>query len=396
MTEYRTLFETASSFFLEFDGFTDVGFFYLNEEISLIFTFPQEVLHPNHWNHLCISINDTSYKVVGNGNLWFEAKHAIKEVTQSVQTLELGGDSPYNYEYKFEGSISELNMWSTSLSLVDLQLITRSCGVPSISPTLLKWSQVAVLGTTLELDLCNDDDQKVTKLIPVQLDFQRANQLCEIMGAKLSYQIDSDNLENGCGELRVSPIVRNQEGTWIDFNSKDKVDMSKKWAKFQPNGFDIQECTYYNISDGKFTDITCDNEDCFTCAWDKTPRLHLKGLCQFSEIDSQYYLDPDLSYDGNLVFVGYRKNYMIFSKQLDSWLIIGDSSIPPDDSLPEKILAKANMNKYGNNFPLGTHLWEMSDGEALECGDTRVMKLTTVSTYNFSVELNVLKLTLRL
>lgn len=148
MSEYRTLFETKTSFFLEFDGFTDVGFFYLDEGISLIFTLPQDVLHPNHWNHLCISINATNYKVVGNGNLWFEGSHGIHDVTQVVQVFELGGDSPYNYETKFVGSISELNMWSTSLSLIEMKSITVSCGAPNVIPDLLEWTQFNIFGIT--------------------------------------------------------------------------------------------------------------------------------------------------------------------------------------------------------------------------------------------------------
>ena len=149
MTEYRTLFETKTLFFMEFDGFTDVGFLYLDEGISLIFTFPQDVLHPNRWNHLCISINATNYKAVGNGNLWFEGNHGIQEVTQVVQVLELGGDSPWNLETKFVGSISELNMWSTSLSLIEMKSITMSCGAPNVIPDLLEWSQFKVLGTAI-------------------------------------------------------------------------------------------------------------------------------------------------------------------------------------------------------------------------------------------------------
>ena len=228
----------------------------------------------------------------------------------------------------------------------------------------------------LELDLCNDEDQKSTKLIPVQLDFQAASRLCEIMGAKLSFPTEWANLEqsNDCSELRVSPIIRNNQGLWIDHNTEKEVDLSEKWAQFQPNGLDLQECTYYNISDGTFSDIKCDNTDCFTCTWSKTPKLLLKGLCEFAEIDHRYYLDPDLIHDDLLVFVGYRKNHIVFSKQLDSWLIIED--IPLDGVLPEKILAKVNMNNHGNSFPLGTQFWEMNDSE---CGDIRVMKLTTVS-----------------
>ena len=228
----------------------------------------------------------------------------------------------------------------------------------------------------IELDLCNDEDQKATKLIPVQLDFQAASRLCEIMGAKLSFPTEWVNLEqsNDCSELRVSPIIKNNQGHWIDHKTEKEVDLSEKWAQFQPNGLDLQECTYYNISDGTFSDIKCDNTDCFTCTWSKTPKLLLKGLCEFAEIDHRYYLDPDLIYDDLLVFVGYRKNHIVFSKQLDSWLIIED--IPLDGVLPEKILAKVNMNNHGNSFPLGTQFWEMNDSE---CGDIRVMKLTTVS-----------------
>merc|ERR1712214_67096 len=105
--------------------------------------------------------------------------------------------------------------------------ISVSCGAPSVIPDLLQWNQFDIIGTVRELDLCNDEDQKSTKLIPVQLDFQAASRLCEIMGAKLSFPTEWANLEqsNDCSELRVSPIIKNNQGHWIDHKTEKEVDL---------------------------------------------------------------------------------------------------------------------------------------------------------------------------
>ena len=76
------------------------------------------------------------------------------------------------------------------------------------------------------------------------------------------------------------------------------------------------------------------------------------------------------------MFVGNLKNFIVFSKVHDSWVIIESKDLPSNESNLEQIIGKALINEHGNGFPIGTMKWEINDEH---CNETRPLKLTKAS-----------------
>ena len=63
------------------------GFLLLNDK-ALIFNIPTGVLRPHSWYHFCSSVNQTHYKVAGNGKLWFENK-ILEQIEPEIYVQKL-------------------------------------------------------------------------------------------------------------------------------------------------------------------------------------------------------------------------------------------------------------------------------------------------------------------
>ena len=69
-----------------------------------------------------------------------------------------------------------------------------------------------------------------------------------------------------CDNDRTAPI-RYVNGSWIDLNSNDLVNLKQRWHPGQPNGKGIEFCTVFTIKDSLFYDRSCLKGSCFVCAW---------------------------------------------------------------------------------------------------------------------------------
>ena len=72
--------------------------------------------------------------------------------------------------------------------------------------------------------------------------------------------------------------IRLINGSWIDLNSNDVVNLKAMWQLGEPNGLDLEFCTAYTIKTIKFYDRSCLLGRCFVCAWIKKPLFILRGL----------------------------------------------------------------------------------------------------------------------
>ena len=185
-----------------------------------------------------------------------------------------------------------------------------------------------------------------------------------------------------CGSRRNSPIIKAIDGTWVDLNSNKSVDMEgdDMWLDGQPNGEDLQNCTAFHVSNGKFLDVDCFQPSCYICAWKNEPLFQFRGLCGDSRIDSLYALLPEVTYDENVFFSGLYTTNILFSKKMNSWLIVEDNLneliTPTSIKEASKIVGVFQPEKYSNQLPIGSHLWNITDPN---CKTTMSLKLTGVS-----------------
>ena len=178
----------------------------------------------------------------------------------------------------------------------------------------------------------------------------------------------------------IASFRRMPNESWIDQNENITLDNSL-WSPGQPNGGDIQTCSTYQISSGKYLDSSCLFKSCFVCSWKNQPLFTLRGLCAKSEIDTQFVLRPQLDFDKNVFFYGVGKNSIIFDKEKNSWLIVEDKAhelIGPENTSarPKNILGTLWLdNSDSHHTPVGTQLWNLTD----RCNSLLPLKLTSVS-----------------
>ena len=183
----------------------------------------------------------------------------------------------------------------------------------------------------------------------------------------------------------MSPIKKNRFGHLIDQISNETVNLDNMWSSGQPNGQDLQQCIELYISTGKFNDESCALKTCFMCKWYSEPVFVLRGLCKTTEVDEKYVLLPDVTYDDNLFFLGLARTNILYSKEMHSWLIVTDlmsELIKPEGTkIPSTIIGAFQPNKFGNEIPIGMHLWNLTTEE---CNGMVHLKLTGVilSKYN--------------
>ena len=187
-----------------------------------------------------------------------------------------------------------------------------------------------------------------------------------------------------CGNRRNSPIFKTTHGKWIDINSNKTVDLEGNgmWLKGQPNGQDQENCTAFHVEEGKILDLDCLKHSCYICAWTNEPLFQLRGLCSNSYIDTLYALLPTKTYNESLLFFGLLRNNILYSQQINSWLIVEDKLkdliTPKSTMMPSKVLGVFQPDKYSNQLPVGTHLWNITDPN---CKGRMSLKLSSVSHF---------------
>ena len=189
--------------------------------VALGFEIPNDnAVTPFHWHHICVSSSEDSYNIVFDGQQWYHANHAVGSFDNTMlKRLDLGVLGSTN-EYwvwsnsvNFKGLLSELNIWSKPLSLIQMKKITRNCGKVDPIPDLLNWSDLPssmIIGSKYDENIenicSNANTTSLTYKIMPDLHYQdKAIHVCKILN----------------GEL-VSPNSLNECQTWNSKLSKMK------------------------------------------------------------------------------------------------------------------------------------------------------------------------------
>ena len=176
----------------------DIGLVRLKGE-SFYFKIPKDSgIRPFYWHHICISLNEEIYRVAVDGKQCSSGTHKIKSF-QSISFNQIVMGSTYKllnlWGYNFKGELSELNIWSNSLSMDDLIYITKSCSHPKPVPDILQWSDITTSMLTGDNNhqrtikqLCSHGigETSYHKLMPHFQDQDGAMKTCEVLNGQLA------------------------------------------------------------------------------------------------------------------------------------------------------------------------------------------------------------------
>ena len=184
----------------------------LINRVALNFKIPEDngVL-PFHWHHICVSSSQDSYTIVLDGTKWYRTNHAIEPIEKTnLKRLDLGSTNKY-WTYtdgiNFKGLLSELNIWSMTLSISQMEKITRNCG--KVDPDLLNWSELpssTIRGSKYEENIGNicplrNATSLMYKIMPDLNDQDDAIHICKILNGELAFPNSLNELQSWNSKL---------------------------------------------------------------------------------------------------------------------------------------------------------------------------------------------------
>ena len=393
LRNHMLFYDNPNNLQLKLMSTSDYGFVFYGKS-PMIFKIPPNTIQPYVWFHFCFTKNDKSYQIVVNGKLWYSSNIMAPPGKYSniyIGKLDFG-------DKLFHGQISHLNIWSLAKSKADLLKITQNCFEDyHDNGDILNWSKInkdqlinikdAVElreGENFDCDFWNDNNKK-RKIIPHLIDYNEAKNLCKIMNGKMYIPeskdelvklYHSDFLKMVCKKI-IIPIHRNESGQWVD-NSNQPMSSNLRWAKWEPNGGNLQKCVTMEENFEIF-DNFCDSTGCPICNWKINPVFLLRGLCSGSDIEHRYVLRLGQKYNEMFVFQGFKKNVIVYDDNKERWVIY--------EAL--NVFGGKRNNSFANDtmigvlnspttIPIGLQSWNIKEGI---CNENIKLKLTSVRPY---------------
>ena len=186
----------------------NLGIIFLDKD-HIIFKIPKDnTIKPFHWHHICVSSNENAFEVVAEGKLWYNRNHTMKPLNiTNLSQLTIGSNPPssvYVGGENFKGELSQLDIWSKSLPLIDLMNITKKCEDPQPIPDILNWSNVSSLmikGKSFEEDIHNfclhKDALSTHKVMSGLQDQNGAIHTCKVLNGELGSPMTLSEKQTG-------------------------------------------------------------------------------------------------------------------------------------------------------------------------------------------------------
>ena len=202
----QTIFYTPDKddLVLQFNFKPKLGFLRINRK-WIIFKILVPII-PFVYNNFCFSLNETNYRVVSNGVLWYTYPLLPIDVPTILQPVNItklifgpAGFSLTNGGY-FLGRLSELYIFSNSFNDGELVSITKSCKrIGSEGSRILDWSKLSpskdifiqeanadiqIVEGNVE-DICVEVKSKQINLLPFEMNMQTAMSSCQSLGGQM-------------------------------------------------------------------------------------------------------------------------------------------------------------------------------------------------------------------
>ena len=290
---------------LDFDA--KVGII-LHHNAGYFFSFKNQTLIPDTWQHICLMVSADSITVVLNGEVVFDNDYETK-MDPLDTSLWLGGSNvPTKMHRRFEGEMTDLNLWSKTLTINDLILITTgSKSTGSIPDTaIFEWNTWKMEGNNpfVEYQILDENNylfketytEREILLIEYMTNFESGNLYCKAFGGKFLVPQNENEIKK-VKSLLTESLNCPSKSAFIGLkkiNAKKLVDHDGniatfvKWSPYEPNGNAYEECiNIFHTSYGNFNDVNCLNNLCFTCRMAIRHMYNLRGNIS-NTIDRKY------------------------------------------------------------------------------------------------------------
>ena len=381
----------------------------------VIFSRPIKPFPHRSWVHFCWSFSSISgeSKLYYNGNLLgsdtvndADNDTLIKGKNEVFDAAFVFGQEPdsmrggYDKTQTFFGDLAEFNLWSYIVD--DKQINDMGHCKDWTQGNMVAWKKVNWETNNVVLNYIEDAPSICSELhnlviFPQKVAYSQAVEICALHGGKMalpSSETENDEILKIVSKHNEKCIEPEETETgravWLGATYENQAWRQTKpggspgnlisytnWSSYAPSTHD--RCAYMQ-KDGRWQkgqQTVCSwKTSCTICSIPNTPVFTLKGMCDFSEADWNYYLALD---NTNAVefLEGYKMSNIVKSNNHQEWTFSG--KIHRLKETGGTLLANGTLE----NYPLGRKNWLVNQ---TRCGLTNHMKTVVISGCNTGSE----------
>ena len=337
-------------------------------------TFVSSYLIQN-WNSICVNVDTEDsipVKIYLNGALQETTSEVAVVYLFNINTkLFISSDSMWN---SFIGSVTDLNIWNSTLSDEDIQSFSN-CSLTSGQNKVFDWNQAELIGienidvTTIDTeDICKTETDYIYIASDDKKDFFDSLDYCsEILGGSMGV-IENETVINKMTEVFESLpdweskcfvrfwtgyIKHNGEELYKDPITEQPIH-NIEWMPDEPRNLDTNKsCPMYDTSTKASLNKECLHLKCPICRVPVFKRYILRGVCidQTWLADTYYYLKQEKLFMGNIHSkIEWRNTRWEIQRLHDNSTI-------------------AFMNET-TNYPFGIHKWYFEESKCYDEGES--------------------------
>ena len=335
-----------------------------------LYTFAKlKSYHHRKWSHFCWSLSVTNKRswFYHNGVLLGTELIEVEKSDMALmgsevmhETSFIFGQEPdalggyFDKSQAFIGELSEFNIWNHTLKESNISAMA-SCEA-LLKGNVLAWEKSNLIIEKVQVQdlpdntmLCADEYRYA--IFPTRVKFPEAKETCEAHGGSVALpKSDKDSTmflrivskhKKECIEKGNQPVAnaiwigaRKLDGVWWDDSTANRKAIRLNYSnEFQAGSSYDSSCTYMR-DDGTWKEGSHNLcyiylSLCTLCQITNQPLLTLKGACERSGMDWNYYPQID---DSNLIkkYEGYKKMNILFHESTGMWTFTPKSQYVPN------------------------------------------------------------------
>ena len=327
------------------------------------------------WNHVCIILDSVSadLRIVLNGETVLDV-HLEADISPLDKNLSImGKPSTSGYLYSMFGRMTDVNMWSRSLTEVEAvawTLCRTMEGGDLVDWRTATWEARGLQEVQVEREeVCRERKDRLL-VSEVKRDFDATLHLARMLGGTMAIagsQEEADDIikvlgpsKEVCGQVFTGFTDRKWEGDWVNIYTLEKLDW-QNWKTGEPNNNGNEDCTTIYALTNNLADVKCSKKFCSIFQLKESPTFQMRGVCKESKVDTFYTkLVPN---SNKTIFkrelLGFKQTEMTWSTEQERWNIV--------NLVDGKVLAYTNST---HDFPFGSHRWFFTNGSCSDQGQT--------------------------
>ena len=354
-----------------------IGSFWLESDLTGIvnsgglFKFP--IWDMKVWNHVCIMLDSVNkdLTIVMNGksvfNLPLKSDLSILDTNISLMCYP----TPSGYNMSFFGRMTDVNMWSLSLSkeeAVSWTLCRSKEGGDLVDWRTASWKVKGLMEVQVEREEVCRERQERLLVSDFKHDFDETLHLARMLGGTMAVADSMGAAENirraldpvkeVCTYVFTGFTDRQKEGEWVNVYKRENSTW-QNWEEGEPDNMGDADCSIMDALTLKQYDTKCFYMACTIIQTKEKPKFQLKGVCKDSIVDLYYTILFPSENETILKkeLVGFKQTQMIWSVEQERWNIV--------NLVDKNTLAHTNST---HDFPFGSHRWFFTNATCSEAG----------------------------